>query len=247
MKADLIKKLQSVGFNLKEARLYLAALELGEATAADIAKRAGILRTTSYNILPQMVRDGILDTTEKSGTKYFLVSDVQIQLKKKERELTLLKSLTEELKEVHSVIPRKPMVSIYEGISGLERIYQDAVDSTERGGEIIGFVGTKSFQENIPAPIIQEFIDKRMQRKVSARAILDKTSFSEKMLKNNQNQKREFKFADSSLFDFQGEMMIYNGKVAMISYTEGFLGTIIDSKEIYDMHKGIFEELWKRI
>ena len=75
---DIEKKLVDQGFTVKEAKLYIATLSLGEATATDIAKRAGIERTTSYNILPTLVRKGLVDTTEKGGVKYFLVSDIEI-------------------------------------------------------------------------------------------------------------------------------------------------------------------------
>ena len=62
--------LEYAGMKPKEAKIYLALLELGEASVVQIAKSAGIKRTTVYNILPDFINRGIVSTTLKRSEKY---------------------------------------------------------------------------------------------------------------------------------------------------------------------------------
>ena len=52
-----IEKLQKIGLNLNEAKIYLALLELGEAQAGKISKESQINRTTTYDGLERLKRD----------------------------------------------------------------------------------------------------------------------------------------------------------------------------------------------
>ena len=52
---NLTMILQNLGLNPKEAAIYVAAMELGTASAVSIiAKKANINRTTAYDILRHM-------------------------------------------------------------------------------------------------------------------------------------------------------------------------------------------------
>ncbi|MBI2590251.1 TrmB family transcriptional regulator, partial [Candidatus Berkelbacteria bacterium] len=50
-----MRELEELGFSENEARIYAANLELGPSTVADIARKAGVNRTTGYNILEVLV------------------------------------------------------------------------------------------------------------------------------------------------------------------------------------------------
>lgn len=67
MNTTLISLLRDVGIDDKEARVYLAILELGNATVIDISNRSSIKRTTIYFILEKlksigMVHEANIDT-----------------------------------------------------------------------------------------------------------------------------------------------------------------------------------------
>jgi sugar-specific transcriptional regulator TrmB len=48
-----IKLIQNMGFSDKAAKVYLAALELGESTVQTLAKKSGLKRTTIYYVLTE--------------------------------------------------------------------------------------------------------------------------------------------------------------------------------------------------
>jgi sugar-specific transcriptional regulator TrmB len=244
LKQSLIKKLTAVGLSDKESSVYLAVLELGEATATSIAKRSGVERTTSYNILPSLVSEGLVDYTEKRGVKYFYVHKVEALEQRQEKILLDTKTLVPELKAVKKNIPQHPKVSVFEGIQGFRRIYEDVIESPNAGQEILAYAGSSEALDYIPKNTLIEFMNKRVNKKLQLRILVDENTFTKELEKENLTKLRKIKFLRKNENRFHGETIIYNGKVAMISYAEGFLGTIIESNEIYNMQKSIFEELW---
>ena len=53
----LTQSLQQYGFSEKEAKVYLASLELGTAPGSTIARHAGEKRVTVYAILKEFVKE----------------------------------------------------------------------------------------------------------------------------------------------------------------------------------------------
>lgn len=57
---NLEKTLEKIGLNEKEASLYLATLNLGEAPMSRLSKEAGLKRTTAYQIFRGLEKRGIM-------------------------------------------------------------------------------------------------------------------------------------------------------------------------------------------
>ena len=55
---DIQEALRNFGLNDKEARVYVALLELGQTTAYAIAERSGLKRPTVYVILDDLRQKG---------------------------------------------------------------------------------------------------------------------------------------------------------------------------------------------
>src|SRR3989338_6412357 len=71
----LVKILEDLGLSEKEAKVYLASLELGESAPAEIAKHAGINRDTTYVIAEKLVKDGLMSQLEKDKKTYFMAEN----------------------------------------------------------------------------------------------------------------------------------------------------------------------------
>ncbi|MFA5871918.1 MAG: helix-turn-helix domain-containing protein [Parcubacteria group bacterium] len=87
----IAETLQKLGFNEKEAEIYLEILKLGRATPARIAQNTGINRTTVYSCYKNLVKKRVI--VEDLGHKYtYLVAlppenlDVLLEKQKKRLE-----------------------------------------------------------------------------------------------------------------------------------------------------------------
>src|SRR4051812_48391125 len=88
----------NLGFSEKKATVFLALLQLGETNVIEIARNAKLKRTTVYNILPELVEEGLIAVTSIGKHKRYFVTDPRIILKllesKIENTKLLLPSLT---------------------------------------------------------------------------------------------------------------------------------------------------------
>ncbi|MDZ4385041.1 MAG: helix-turn-helix domain-containing protein, partial [Candidatus Moranbacteria bacterium] len=71
----LEKDLQEIGLNEKEARVYLSALELGQSTVQDIAKKALVNRATTYFVIESLMKSGLMSSFQKGKKQYFVAAD----------------------------------------------------------------------------------------------------------------------------------------------------------------------------
>ena len=68
------KALLACGLNKKEAKLYLASLELGPATVNKLAKKSRLKRTTIYSLIDSLGARGIIKEVRRRGKKYFFTN-----------------------------------------------------------------------------------------------------------------------------------------------------------------------------
>lgn len=67
-----IEALQQYGFSNKEAKIYLALLELGQATISDISNITKFPRSSIYTIIEELKQRGVVFEYEHNKIKEFI-------------------------------------------------------------------------------------------------------------------------------------------------------------------------------
>ena len=75
--------LEQFGLQGRKADVYLAALELGGASVIDISRKANIKRTTVYDILLDLQKDGLVSQTMEGKKRKFIGEDPEKTSKEK--------------------------------------------------------------------------------------------------------------------------------------------------------------------
>jgi sugar-specific transcriptional regulator TrmB len=241
---NLIKNL---GFSDKKARIFTSLLQLGECEASAIAKKAGLKRTTVYNILPELLEEGYIKSTVQNGKKHFFIEDPNIVLEQAKDKAESIGKIIPDLKSMFSLVGRTPKITIFEGLGGLKEIYNDFLKSTSKGDKVLAYAGTRDHFQYIPQDFVEDYMQKRIGKNISLRLITGTSELTNKFKEYDKKELRQSKSTDSKDFDFAGETIIYGDKVAFISYRENFLGAIIESKEIAMMQKAVFNLLWDKL
>lgn len=244
---DLTSALEGVGFHEKKARIYLALLELGEGSVIEIAKKAGLKRTTVYNILPELLDAGYIRRMQKQKHNLFYVEDVRDLKRSVEEQERSIAAILPQLSAIHNVLPSKPHISFYEGHGGMRALYQDILDSVREGDTVLSFTGLADFHQLVPQEFSEWYIRERVKRKFRARIIAPESPTSQLWLANAPKELRDIRLITNEPFAFNADAEIYGDKVALLSYKEGFMGVIIESKEIAAMHRASFEVMWNAI
>ena len=232
--------LNDIGLNDKEASIYLAALELGDAPASSIALRAKINRVTTYDILKKLLKRGFISSYTKNKIKYFAATEPDTIRLDARRKYMNFKAALPSLRRLHgkSVHPR---IRYYEGIEAIKKIYQDTLTAKT---EILNYADSKSIRHIWPN-YDKEYVQERVKKKIYLRGISPLDDYGKAVRKKNKENFREIRLVPPGEFSFANEINIYNDKVAIISFGKNeVLGMIIESEEIANTQRAIFTMAW---
>ncbi len=235
--------LEQIGIDGKKADVYLACLEMGGATAYLLAKKVGLKRPTVYDIVNQLMKDGLVHKSIKGNIKYFFPADPEILLKKLKRKEKNINEIMPALQNLYNSPKVKPFIRYFEGEEGIKEMYEDSLKSLKKGDEILAYVG-EDVLKYLPAHA-DDYVQRRVEKGIRLRGIYKKNEDIEKYMPKNKKQLREAKILDEKNFPLKNETNIYANKVAIASYGTEMFGMIIESAEIAHSQKAVFELAWK--
>ena len=143
MSKNLELELQHIGLDEREAKVYLAALELGPSPVQKIAQRAQVPRATTYLVLDDLKAKGLVTTYDEGKKTYFVVESpdtLEGLVAERERQVKEQKDLIKNL--VPELLQRgqyekgeRPTVRYYEGPKGFHSYMRDILSAP--GDEIL--------------------------------------------------------------------------------------------------------------
>ncbi len=236
----LNQKLTEYGLHEKEAAVYTALLSLGIASVADVAKRAGLKRPTTYLILSDLIAKH-LATQMPKGKKvcYKAESPSELTLKLDERRDALTVVLPE-LQTLFKTNSAAPKIRFYEGKAGLMKLYEEIFRSKEIWSIFSADKFLKMFSRE-EARHIFRVLDR-------AGGIIydlaEDTPFARKFLaepyRTGLSQKRFLKKA----MKISTDILVYGHTVALVSL-DTLVGVVIEDKSIAETQKMFIKHLWE--
>jgi HTH-type transcriptional regulator, sugar sensing transcriptional regulator len=241
----LEQSLIGIGFEEKEAKIYLALLQLGPSDALKISLASGIKKPTTYAVLDQLRQKDAVLFLPNAKKKLFsakkpeeVIHQAQQRFNKAYSDLPLLNVLAKNP-------TRKTLITYYEGKSGYSQAMQYKESEVAKEGELLSYYATA---DNIDPDILKavdEYIARLKRQNVHLRAFApDHQTIRE------YQQKFPDALKDTKIVPYN----IYNGKTSIdISKTfvrftmfEEKMFIIIDNTEIANMMRLIFEMNWTK-
>jgi HTH-type transcriptional regulator, sugar sensing transcriptional regulator len=136
MHPSLIESLLTIGLSNKQARVYLALLELGSSSAYPIAKKSGLKTPTAYVILSELLEKNVVQSVPRTKKKLFTPTDPRVLFSNAEVTFTNAQKSLPALISLISEPSRAPLVRSFSGKNQLLQAYHDtltAPHSTIRG------------------------------------------------------------------------------------------------------------------
>lgn len=238
---ELVKQLEQIGLDDKEAEIYLAVLKLGKGLIVDIARKSGVKRTTVYEYLDDLERKGLVMKTVKGKRILYLPEKPERIVKILESRKKKAENMLPELRSLYAASSGKPSVRFYEGIEGMRSIYREmtqtpktlwAVFSADAYTQVFTERDGHEFLENIKesgGQIKDMVMDTKAGREY-VKAEYNKGFGGSKLLPDN--------------FKLSADILVSGNKVAMNSMTS-LVGVVIENKAIADMQRNFVKFLWK--
>lgn len=242
-------ELKKVGFSDKEARVYLALLELGSAPVQEIAKKAKVNRATTYVVLDALKKRGAISTVEQ-GKKTFYATENPTALVRlfklreqdiKEKEEEFRRSLPE-LEAIFNRSGEKPRVRFFEGKEGVIAVREDIFDS---GANEINEIYSLEYVNQVKALFSKEennqFIERRKKLKVKMKAIYtsDLGSFEGFQTEGDR------RIVPKDRFPLSSDIIIYGNRIAMTTLKGKIVSIIIESQEMAETLRSVFNLAWE--
>ena len=239
---NIKKTLQDSGLNERQIRIYLACLELGSASVQKISQKAGVARSTVYEILDSLKEKRFVNSFMKKRVRYFSAEDPTQIVRLAEQKTKNLKNILPQLQAMVGKTRKRPTVRFYQGKEQIKLILEELLDEADH---ILSFNSAEDLYREL-GKYFSDFVKRRIKKKISVRAILSNSKKARERKKLDLKELRTTKIVPAT-HKFQGQSMIWKDKIAMFSFVNEFVCIVIESKELVDMQRAIFENLWDSI
>lgn len=236
--------LEQMGLTQKQAAVYLAALELAEAPALQIARKAGIKRPTAYVALASLQEEGFIEIVPKGGSTLYRAVDPDKLLNKFQEKIDAFKSSLPELRSILNVSPTKPRVRFYEGRNAILSLYETQIFGKKK--DIIGVVSIKDVRKILSRDQTLGMLHLMKANDIRIRDILERSAEAEEYFqeKNRLGVGETRSLPENLGFDI--DMLVYENTVAMIS-PKALIAVVIEDAAISSAQRQFLEFLWKTI
>ncbi|MDD4290213.1 MAG: helix-turn-helix domain-containing protein [Patescibacteria group bacterium] len=241
MKIDTI--LSKLGFDNNQVSVYLAILSLGTATASDIARKSGIVRTYIYKIIESFIDSGLVEETHEKVKKFTALHPTKL-IDLMENKKNLAESLLPELLGMFSTKEFKPKMKFYEGKNAKKKVFEDIFNFPE--STIYTFSPLDDLLSQFGKTYMRHYMERRVQNKIkrlSLRPFLEKNNSETWDSGTGEKFFREVKILPENI-DCDTIIQIYADKIGIIASEKEDYAFIIESKELYGFMKQIFLFLW---
>jgi len=236
---DTIAILEQLGIDDKQTKVYLAALELGSATVQELSNKSSVKRTSIYNFLEEMEDFGLVTKIKEGKHTLLIAQDPNLLLQKAKDQVQNLNQLLPELLGVFNRPGNKPKVKYYKGIKGLERAYEDLI---ETGETVYGFSDYEKMFDVMDNKYLQNFPPRRAKKKIFFYCVAKEGKHGKK-IKNMDKQHLRKTYLVKNL-ELDTEINIYGNKVMMLSFCRPYAGVIIEDRAIAVSMKSVWKMVW---
>lgn len=234
--------LAKFGIHGKQARFYLAALELGEAPVHQVAQKAGISRTTAYDVLAKLLHEGLVTQVQKAGRYHVIAEDPARLLHVLDDRRRTVEEVLPELRSIFNVSIVKPRIRFYEGLDGIKTVLYDTL--TCQSKSLLGILSMGDLLEVPGRKEMEDYIARRIATGISLKVLRSREKDVGDIWPTRAADLRELGYVPAGLV-FTMTTYIYDQKVSFISSRRENFGMIIESEEFARMHENLFRILWQ--
>ena len=245
--------LTKAGLTLEQSKIYFFLVEHGITNAKVISMRTKIGRTLTYKVLDQLIDKELVEKRDDIGKISVFVplhpqkikDDLSNSINQTKIVSDNFSSIFNGLVSQYNTLLGKPNVKYLEGVSGIEEIYNDILDT---GTDIL--VVSSPLEENLKnvLPIIRKQLTKQAERNIHTKAITQVVKYEiENLYEDDQKNLINRKQVDINKLHIPSQIIVWGEKVAITNFKENIITIVIDSKYITNTFINIFNFIWAQI
>lgn len=240
---NIQESLKNLGLNDKQAKVYVALLELGQVTAYAIAERCGIKRPTVYVVLDELRQKGLVLKIPHIKKQLWSAKSPDEFLEEVEERLRLARRALPELLAMTSGA-NKPKTLYFEGERGVKDFLDYGLDKMS-GKEFVGFY---AHAENISKELldmVNEYNSKLKREHIGLRGIAPEHTTLKYYRDRDKEYSRNMKIVSYKTYSSNISVDVGPTFVRIFA-PKDMQGVIIENPDIARTMKQIFEMVWAK-
>jgi AcrR family transcriptional regulator len=233
--------LASAHFSPPQAKAYLAGLELGNGGLSDIAKRAGLSKTTAYEALEELCASKFARHTKRAGRVMYRMTDP-------EHVVVLLRNTaSEQIAIIDDIVRVLPMFTALQGGDHPSTAVFEGADAIHGYFAHLERVRPKHIDEIVNSDDLYSWIDEKVL--LDARKRYRWQPKTGRALSSGKRRNPNPLFVHRRLNplwgSFRGNIAVYDSYVSLLTYTKRLTTIVIESKPLADSLRMLFEVAWR--
>ncbi len=247
--ADLRKKnmqikqvLKQLGLNERHATIYLACLELGSASIQKISAKSGFARSTCEAVLGSLQEKGFVTSFRKKTTRYFSPEDPKKVLALAQEKVSVLEEALPQFSARYFKGDVLPTVRLYQGENGIRNVLQEILSEAR---ELKSFGSIDDIHQAL-GDFFPKFTKERIEKSIPLKVILRDTPLARERQRLGRQELREVRLVPPDS-EYSSVTFIWNNKIAMCSLKEGIVGLVVESSELANIQRAMFNLIWETL
>ncbi|OGN10278.1 MAG: hypothetical protein A3J46_00575 [Candidatus Yanofskybacteria bacterium RIFCSPHIGHO2_02_FULL_41_11] len=236
--------LKDLGLSPSEIRAYVALTKLGEAPASQVAKAAGMPRTTAISILEKLKEDNLVSSHKYRGRYFYWIESPDVFVESLLSRAEVAKEMSLSLKDLYRADGTFPATEIYDSQKGIRSFIEKLLGSLKTGSVIytIESPGKGNYSKIYPEKIEKTILLQKKKKRINTLSLIPNGSY--KLIDNFKLDSQDITIKELPAgFDFSSSVWLVGDKLVHFSGNPPYIAAIRHEKIVESM-KNLFDFLW---
>jgi sugar-specific transcriptional regulator TrmB len=241
---NIKENLKELGFNSNEVKVYIALTQLGEGTAALVAKKAGLPRTTVISLLDRLGSQNYITTHIYKGKTYYWIESPRVIENAFQKKLEIAASLNAELAGMYRSEAHFPHVKIFDTRAAVRSFIEKFLLNLEKNSVIHTIDSPKegNYAQVFLEDVFEMMLKEKRQKGILTRSLVPHGSFGGIEKFKLRNQAIKIREMPESI-DFETSLWITESMIVHFSGNPVFL-VLVEHDLICKSIKSLYDFLW---
>ncbi|MDD4901531.1 MAG: helix-turn-helix domain-containing protein [Patescibacteria group bacterium] len=243
MDDSLIKLLEEAGLTEKEARVYLALLQLGQGDVTEIARAAELKRSIIYVLLEGLIKRGYASDVPNKKPAVYQAIDPSVILNKLKITAKNFSEMLPIFRTLGNAGKKRPKIIYYETKEGILNVFNEINQAANAY-----FISSYKKIDNYFPGEIERWIQnhKRGIISIKGKHIVGNNPFDLAVGQRYQAEIGQQVRYLPEVEEFNMDFAIYKNKLAITSLEDEAFVIVIESEELIKSIKILFEIAWEK-
>ncbi len=242
---NLMEQLERLDLKGRQAKVYLALLQLGSASAIEIAKYTKLKHPTVYDVLDLLREKQLVCETVSGRRRLFSPEDPARLAEIENRRKEALDAVLPDLYALYCGGEKRPRVHYYEGAEGGEALRSALLNVKAK--EYFYFGAVREMLKLSTPECEAEYVRQRIRRGIWSWSIRNRAREmpEEEYMRPGEKNLRHVRYFPRAISDNISGLYLFDRTVAIASGLKENYTVFLESEELFILMKSLWQCMWE--